>query len=168
MLGARSEIYFGKLLGRTDIEDALKTLESLIQEVIRMATTPVTKTTGAHPHRLVTHVTTILCPFRCQGSQFCYSERYKLFVICYFYRLRCEHSNSVSGKLPDVRKWFSPPDPSTNHNTACEVYHNVPSMWFFGDGIFNDWMSNGSLLWIHGKCMFVSYLASQFLTALSV
>ena len=55
MLGARSEFYFGKLLGRTDIEDTLKSLESLIQEVIRIATTPVTNATGAHPHRLVTH-----------------------------------------------------------------------------------------------------------------
>ncbi|KAH9040904.1 hypothetical protein EDB83DRAFT_2554227, partial [Lactarius deliciosus] len=33
----RARIYFGKLLGRTDIEDALKRLESLIQEEVRMA-----------------------------------------------------------------------------------------------------------------------------------
>ncbi|KAN0141504.1 Ankyrin repeat-containing domain protein [Lactarius tabidus] len=51
----------------------------------------------------------------------------------------------------DIRKWFSPPDPSTNHNTACEVYNNVPPTWFFGASIFENWMSNGSLLWVHGK-----------------
>ncbi|KAH8977639.1 hypothetical protein EDB92DRAFT_734398 [Lactarius akahatsu] len=51
----------------------------------------------------------------------------------------------------DVRKWFSPPDPSTNHNTACDVYHNVPPIWFFEASVFMDWMSRGSLLWIHGK-----------------
>ncbi|KAN0141499.1 hypothetical protein V8E53_000744, partial [Lactarius tabidus] len=51
----------------------------------------------------------------------------------------------------DVRKWFSPPDPSTNHNTACGVYHNAPPTWFFEASVFKGWMSNGSLLWVHGK-----------------
>ena len=61
MLYALSEIYFSKLLGRTDTEDALKKLDNLIQEVIRMATTQVIKATGALPYRLVAHVTMILC-----------------------------------------------------------------------------------------------------------
>jgi len=51
----------------------------------------------------------------------------------------------------NVRTWFSPPDPSTNHNTACRVYHNILPTWFFEAAVFKDWMSNGSLLWVHGK-----------------
>lgn len=39
----RSEIYFSGLSGRTDIEDALNTLGSLIEEQIRMASTQVMK-----------------------------------------------------------------------------------------------------------------------------
>ena len=42
----RSEIYFSGLSGRTDIEDALKTLGSLIEEQIRMAATQVMKATS--------------------------------------------------------------------------------------------------------------------------
>ncbi|SRR6266404_408554 len=57
-----SEIYFRKLLGRTDIEEALKALDSLIQRQIMMTTVQVFKETrvlkdGARPYRTVTHVT---------------------------------------------------------------------------------------------------------------
>jgi hypothetical protein len=38
-----SEIYFGKLLGRNNIEDALARLENLINEEVRMAIAQTTK-----------------------------------------------------------------------------------------------------------------------------
>ncbi|KAH8993415.1 hypothetical protein EDB92DRAFT_1980540 [Lactarius akahatsu] len=41
----RAKIYFRKLLGRTDIEDALKKLDSLIQEEFQMATAQILKVT---------------------------------------------------------------------------------------------------------------------------
>ncbi|KAH9074709.1 hypothetical protein EDB83DRAFT_2653268 [Lactarius deliciosus] len=102
-----------KLLGRTDIEDALKRLDSLIQEEVRMAIAQTMRAT---------------------------------------FELKCPSTpgNQIE---QDVRKWFSPPDPSTNHNTACEVYHKEPPTWLFGAGVFKNWMSDGSLLWIHGKRM---------------
>jgi hypothetical protein len=53
-----------------------------------------------------------------------------------------------------------PPDPSTNHNTACDVYQNAPPTWFFEAGVFKGWMSNGSFLWVHGKRTFLSYFAA--------
>ncbi|KAH9025556.1 hypothetical protein EDB84DRAFT_369073 [Lactarius hengduanensis] len=119
----RAKIYFRRLLGRTDIEDALKMLDSLIEEQIRMATTQATKATS----ELKDDVKTVsLAVANIDGIKW-------------------------DQKGPDVRKWFSPPDPSTNHNSACGVYCNVPSMWFFGDSVFNDWMSSGSLLWVHGQ-----------------
>ena len=37
-------------------------------------------------------------------------------------------------------------------------------MWFFGVDVFKDWMLNDSLLWVHGKCTFLSYFAAQLLT----
>ncbi|KAH9034493.1 hypothetical protein EDB85DRAFT_2144361 [Lactarius pseudohatsudake] len=102
----RARIYFGKLLGRTDIEDALKRLEILIQEEVRM-----------------TIVQTMNNMDEIKWNQI----------------------------EQDVRKWFSPPDPSANHNTAYDIYHKEPPTWFFRAGTFRDWMSNGSLLWVHGK-----------------
>ncbi|KAI9454231.1 hypothetical protein BJY52DRAFT_765741 [Lactarius psammicola] len=102
MKRTRAKIFSRKLLGRTDIEDALKRLDGLIQEEVRMAIAQTMMAAG----------------------------------------------NLIE---QDVRKWFDPPDPSTNHNTACDVYHNAPPSWFFEAGVFKDWMSNGSLLWVHGK-----------------
>ena len=50
-----------------------------------------------------------------------------------------------------VHKWLSPPDPSTNHNIACDTHHKKSASWFFQGSIFQEWKSAGSLLWIHGK-----------------
>ena len=140
-----------------------------------MATTQVMKATselkdGEHLPRPGADVSMNHCPSRCRESQRDYVDRYKLdngFVISRFHVLRCEYRSSVIGSLQGqgYRKWFSPPDPSTNYNTACVVYQNVSSMWFFGADLFKDWMSNGSLLWVHGKCTFLSYFATQLLIA---
>ena len=51
----------------------------------------------------------------------------------------------------DILKWFSPPDPSINYNTACEAQSEGTAAWFFRRTKFKDWMSTGSLMWIHGK-----------------
>ena len=51
----------------------------------------------------------------------------------------------------NIRKWLSPPDPSTNHNIACGTHQKKTATWFFEGSIFQEWKSTGSLLWIHGK-----------------
>ena len=53
----------------------------------------------------------------------------------------------------DLRRWLSPPDPSTNHNIACSAHHEGTATWFFQGNFFKEWKSSGSLLWIHGKRM---------------
>ncbi|KAI0284495.1 hypothetical protein BC826DRAFT_1055924, partial [Russula brevipes] len=53
----------------------------------------------------------------------------------------------------DLRKWLSPPDPSTNHNIACGAHHEGTAAWFFQGSLFREWKSTGSLLWIYGKRM---------------
>ena len=57
----RSEIYFRNLFGRTDIEDVLKKLDSLIHELIEMAKSEVGKATGAYPSWLGADVTMNHC-----------------------------------------------------------------------------------------------------------
>ena len=61
--------------------------------------------------------------------------------------------NSASGNQieQDVRKWFSPPDPSVNYNIACEAHQKGTAVWFFQGSIFKEWELVDSLLWIHGK-----------------
>ncbi|KAI0301695.1 hypothetical protein B0F90DRAFT_1717032 [Multifurca ochricompacta] len=51
----------------------------------------------------------------------------------------------------DLRKWLSPPDPSTNHNIARASHHSGTASWFFQGSIFKEWKSRGPLLWVHGK-----------------
>ncbi|KAI9436591.1 hypothetical protein H4582DRAFT_1854129, partial [Lactarius indigo] len=50
-----------------------------------------------------------------------------------------------------LREWVTPPDPSTNHNIACDLHHGGTAQWFFQGSMFGEWKSNGSLLWIYGK-----------------
>jgi hypothetical protein len=50
-----------------------------------------------------------------------------------------------------IRQWLSPPDPSINHNTACEAHHNGTAAWFLEGAIYNEWKTTGSLLWTHGN-----------------
>ena len=53
-----------------------------------------------------------------------------------------------------LKKWVTPPDPSTNHWIACGIQHGGTAQWFFPGGMFSEWKSTGSLLWIYGKRMF--------------
>ncbi|OCH94602.1 hypothetical protein OBBRIDRAFT_101360, partial [Obba rivulosa] len=48
-------------------------------------------------------------------------------------------------------KWLSPPDPSTNHNTACESHYEGTAKWFIDGEILKEWRMTRSLLWIRGK-----------------
>jgi branched-subunit amino acid aminotransferase/4-amino-4-deoxychorismate lyase len=50
-----------------------------------------------------------------------------------------------------IHRWLSPPDPSTNHNIACDTHHKKTANWFFQGSIFREWKAKGSFLWIHGK-----------------
>jgi hypothetical protein len=51
----------------------------------------------------------------------------------------------------NVNKWLSPPDPSTNHNIACDTHLKKMATWFIEGSIFREWISTAPLLWIHGK-----------------
>src|SRR6266571_2925274 len=65
----------------------------------------------------------------------------------------CKSSHTIVGER--LRGWLTPPDPSTNHNIACSTQHERTAAWVFNENIFEEWESLGSLLWIHGKGMFL-------------
>ena len=71
--------------------------------------------------------------------------------------IRFTHSTILTGNQlrQDLRRWLSPPDPSTNHNIACSAHHEGTAAWFFQGSIFREWKTTDSLLWIHGKRTFV-------------
>jgi hypothetical protein len=71
------------------------------------------------------------------------------FISAHYYR----SSRILSGNQlrETIHRWLSPPDPSTNHNIACDTHHKKTASWFFQGTIFQEWKSTGSLLWVHGK-----------------
>jgi hypothetical protein len=72
-------------------------------------------------------------------------------------RIHAGHAGSIiltgSQLRQDLRRWLSPPDPSTNHNIACNAHHTGTAAWFFEGRTYREWKSTGSEppLWIHGK-----------------
>ena len=77
----------------------------------------------------------------------------------------CIDPNDLVGEQvrESLRTWVTPPDPSTNHTIACGTQHDGSAQWFFRGGMFSEWKSTGSLLWIYGKRM--SFLVDPRLSA---
>jgi len=72
-------------------------------------------------------------------------------LISAYRRASCTVIISENQLRESIHKWLSPPDPSTNHNTACDTHHKKTATWFFEGKNYQEWKSKGSLLWIHGK-----------------
>lgn len=64
--------------------------------------------------------------------------------------------------LQKLKRWLSPPDPSTNYNIGLRDLHEETASWFLQGRIFQEWYLTGPLLWIHGKRMFPRSLAFTF------
>ena len=128
-----------KLIGRTDIEDALKRLDKLTQEEARMATAQVLKATHSVDDRVREVADNV--------------DQVKRLSYSNLIRSGCGASCVLSGNQlwDSLHKWLSPPDPSTNHNIACGTHQKITANWFFQGGMFTGWKSTSSLLWIHGK-----------------
>ena len=61
--------------------------------------------------------------------------------------------------LQKLKRWLSPPDPSTNYNIGLRELHKETASWFLQGRIFQEWYLRGPLLWIHGKRTFPESLA---------
>ncbi|SRR6266436_8337973 len=61
------------------------------------------------------------------------------------------HRESVTREAATVGRWLFPPDPSINHNIARKAHHEGTASWFYQGGVFGDWKSSSSLLWVNGK-----------------
>ncbi|KAH8986689.1 hypothetical protein EDB92DRAFT_1229619 [Lactarius akahatsu] len=130
----RTKKYLKKLAGRTELEDALKRLDKLTQEEARMAAAQLLKIA----HNVENKVTQLI------------DDGKEAMAIL---QRAASSVDSVKGTQMglELRKWVSPPDPSTNHNIACDASHRQTADWFFEGSKIKEWKSTGSLLWIHGK-----------------
>ena len=135
------------------MEDALKRLDVLTQEEARMAIAENLKATHAVGERVrgvtermlavddrVAAVDDRIDQVIRSSSVDLISAAYSALPIISDIQLR-----------ENIHGWLSPPDPSTNHNIACDTHHKKPATWFFQGNIYREWKSKGSLLWVHGK-----------------
>ncbi|SRR6266404_9543591 len=83
----RSGVYFGKLLGRTDVEDALRRLDVLIQQEVQMAIAQLMKAAGEH---LLTHVMLEPMP-NTLVAHYQLIRRNEVLVTFLYHSFRCEH-----------------------------------------------------------------------------
>ncbi|KAH9020797.1 hypothetical protein EDB85DRAFT_2002880, partial [Lactarius pseudohatsudake] len=127
MKQGRTKTFFKRLAGRTDVEDALRRLDRLEQGELRTVAAQVLKATGDIKDG-VERIEVI-------------AQRIVIDV----------GARDWKHLLDDLRRWLSPPDPSTNHNIMCSAQHERTSTWLFKEVIYEEWESKGPLLWIHGK-----------------
>ncbi|KAH9046707.1 hypothetical protein EDB84DRAFT_632990 [Lactarius hengduanensis] len=130
----RTKKYLKKLAGRTELEDALKRLDKLTQEEARMAAAQLLKIA----HSVENKVTQVI-------------DDGKVATATLQQAASSIDSVKWTQMRQELRKWVSPPDPSTNHNIACDASHKQTADWFFEGNKIKEWKSTGSLLWIHGK-----------------
>ncbi|KAI0552688.1 hypothetical protein F4679DRAFT_571458 [Xylaria curta] len=60
-------------------------------------------------------------------------------------------SIKANAHLDRIRKWLSPPDPSTNYNNALRLRHPGSGQWLLDQAAYSDWkLKKKSFLWLHG------------------
>ena len=146
-----------RLIGTAEIEDALKRLDKLTQEEVRMAAAENLKATHTVDDRVrgvadaVVAVDNTVAGVDDRVQQML--NEVKRLSFPYFIIADCGVLPVLSGDQlrEKIYDWLSPPDPSTNHNIASGTRHKKTATWFFQGSIFWEWKSTGSLLWIHGK-----------------
>ena len=126
-------------MGRTHMEDALKRLDTLTQEEARMAIAENLRATHAVDKRVAGVDDRVDQVIRSSSLDL-------ISAVCSALPIILE-----TQLWENIHKWLSPPDPSTNHNIACDTHHKKTATWFFQGNIYREWKSKGSLLWVHGK-----------------
>jgi len=149
-----------KLIGINDIEDALKRLDRLTQEEARMASAQLLKVTSTINNRVEEIADNVLGVDNRAAREVIQQAADGVDRVERSWlpnRIHAGHAGSIiltgNQLRQDLRRWLSPPDPSTNHNIARNAHHEGTATWFFRGSIYQDWKSttSESLLWIYGK-----------------
>ncbi|EMD33581.1 hypothetical protein CERSUDRAFT_125879 [Gelatoporia subvermispora B] len=145
---SRLNKYVQKLLGDTTVEDALRKLNRLTS---KEALTVEAETLDA-TYRLLKALDTLMQTGAVATD--------KLLAAISELDRHVANIGQIEKDINDMkrdamgekyRRWLSPPDPSTNHNTAVESHQDGTSTWFIEGDVLAEWKTTGSLLWIHGK-----------------
>ncbi|KAF8260076.1 hypothetical protein EI94DRAFT_938712 [Lactarius quietus] len=137
--------YLKRLVGRKDVEDALRRLDQLTQEEARMAAAEVLKITRGIDSKvegvdeMVQDIDT-----KVEGID----DKNGVVIQQVSNQFNDLNLNELR---KDLRQWIAPPDPSVNFNTASDAHHEGTAAWCTKGNTLADWKTSGSLLWIHGK-----------------
>jgi len=164
-----AETYFKKLVGITDVEDVLQRLDELTQEESHMASVEllrISHTVGGGMTHIGEGLQGVDRGVRDVGDGMRDVREVVQGLDDKVFQVNRASSPNAIISVPqppqtfpgdhlrdDLRTWLSPPNPSTNHNIACDAQHKGTSRWFFRSTIFTRWNSTGSFLWLHGKRM---------------
>ncbi|KAF8496179.1 hypothetical protein F5888DRAFT_413684 [Russula emetica] len=172
----RTKKYMKRLIGRTDVEDALRKLDKLTDEEARMAVAQNLKATHNVDERVrgvansvvavdnrvagvddrvakvddkVASVDDTVKVVGDKVAEVIHDGREARVVM----QQTANDVDQIKREQlrENVHKWLSPPDPSKNHNIACNTHLKKTAKWFFQGRIYQEWKSTGSLLWVHGK-----------------
>ncbi|KAH9165077.1 hypothetical protein EDB89DRAFT_2246912, partial [Lactarius sanguifluus] len=151
----RTKRFLKKMVGRADLEDGLKKLDKLTNDQVMMATVQLLKIT----HNIDKGVTGVNNDVKAVDDKVQtiadggLNGKVTATEVKSILQQTAVNVDGVKRNQlrESLRKWQSPPDPSANHNIACDRQHEGTAVWFFEDGIFKEWKATGSLLWIHGK-----------------
>ncbi|KAF8463389.1 hypothetical protein DFH94DRAFT_848962, partial [Russula ochroleuca] len=177
--GDQGRLIEKRLIGRTDMEDALQRLDKLTQEEARMALAENMKATHTVDERVREVTNTVVAidnrvaslDNRVAMGTHAIDESVKgvreqvlaiddrvagvderVAEVIHGKGNKASCRSTKKNQLQDnIYNWLSPPDPSTNHNIACDTHYKKAVTWFFQGSIFCKWKSTSSLLWIHGK-----------------
>ncbi|KAF8268526.1 hypothetical protein EI94DRAFT_1143358 [Lactarius quietus] len=149
---SRAKKFLKKVAGRTDLEDGLNTLDTLISDEVAMANVQLLKTTRNIDKGLMSvndDIKVVDDKVKAMADDGKRTAREVRLVLQ-------QTADNVDGVKRNqlresLRKWQSPPDPSANYNIACHRLHEGTAVWFLEDDKFKKWKVDGSLLWIHGK-----------------
>ncbi|KAH9009089.1 hypothetical protein EDB84DRAFT_1221289 [Lactarius hengduanensis] len=130
----RFKKYLKRLVGRTDVENALMRLDVLTQREMQMAVARNLEIThGIEDNVKVVKAVTWSVDNNVRAIK------------------EATRTLTRSRARSDLRKWISPPNPSINHNLTCDTHLDGTTAWFAQGDAFNKWKRNGSLLWIRGN-----------------
>ncbi|KAH9965646.1 hypothetical protein BJV74DRAFT_911015 [Russula compacta] len=161
----KAKTFLKKLVGRTDIEDALGRLDKLTQEEARMAAAESLKATHGVDDKVVRvenevqvvsdQVLGVSSQVHGIGDQVQGVDHKINVVIDGGDKIREEIqaiASDVGNQMrQNLENWLSPPDPSINYNTASDAHHEGTAVWFTQSRSFDNWKQSNSLIWIHGK-----------------
>ncbi|KAJ7135325.1 hypothetical protein C8R46DRAFT_1201582 [Mycena filopes] len=153
--------YWGALIGKTEIQDALKKLDKLIHEEQSMGIASTMQTS----QKILDQVHVLLLV----NKQLQNDVGKAIQSIKELDQLVVEQLNNIQASIThhshqteqliqhqldkDVRDWLNVPDATEHHNTARDLHESNTGSWLLESPEYKSWKSStvSSLFWLHGK-----------------